>query len=104
MKLDNARPVVGMGHQTELYHPGVWAKLALMAAAGPKIGAQLLHLAVDTDAPKHLNLRWPGWSQPISDDPALYSAEWSGLVSGPSAAHVRAFEIGAEGGRVAVDV
>jgi hypothetical protein len=100
LKLDDASPIIGMGHQTELYHSGVWAKLALMDAAGRRSGAKTFHLAVDTDAPKHLNLRWPGVSLPITDDPRLYAVHWSGLVNGPSAGHVGELKsaLGAAGG------
>jgi hypothetical protein len=85
---DQRRAVLGTGHQAELYHSGVWAKLALLHAAAPRIGAHCLHLAVDTDGPKHLNLRWPNWSQPITDDPRLTTAPWSALLHAPSARHL----------------
>ncbi len=88
LKLDDSRPVIGTGHQTELYHPGVWSKLALLEASTAKVQGQGLHLAVDTDAPKHLQLRWPGWSQPITDDSRLNNAEWSGLLESPTAGHL----------------
>jgi hypothetical protein len=86
---DDARPLIATGHQTELYHPGVWVKDALTNAAARPIDAQAYHFAVDTDSPKHLNVRWPGRSEPITDDPALASAEWSGLIDAPSPAHVK---------------
>lgn len=88
LHLDHSQPVMGTGHQAELYHSGVWAKLALLHAAAPKISANCLHLAVDTDGPKHLNLRWPRWSQPITDDPRLTTAPWAGLLAAPTARHV----------------
>jgi hypothetical protein len=71
------------GHQTELYHPGVWAKDVLAAC----LKLQTLHIAVDTDQPKHLHLRWPGNSIAITDDPRLTTAPWSGLLNSPTAAH-----------------
>ena len=92
LKLDERRPVIGTGHQAELYHSGVWAKLALLHAAGPKIDANCLHLAVDTDGPKHLDLRWPRWSQPITDDPRLTTAQWSGLLHAPTSKHLSDLE------------
>src|SRR4051794_28898033 len=48
-------PLVAAGHQTELYHPGVWAKNALIDALANKLGggAAAFHFAVDSDAPKH---------------------------------------------------
>jgi hypothetical protein len=83
------RPVIGTGHQTELIHPGVWAKLALIDAAAKKLDAQAIYLTVDTDSPKHLNLGWPRFSQPITDDPRINSAEWSGLLAVPSRGHIQ---------------
>src|SRR5439155_6173690 len=61
-------PLIGAGHQTELYHPGVWAKDALANTISQKIGGAAYHFAINTDAPKHLHLRWPGGSEPITDD------------------------------------
>jgi hypothetical protein len=78
------KPIIATGHQTELYHAGVWAKLALINAAAKKIGAEALHVAVDTDAAKHLHLRWPGGSEPLTDDPRLTTADWSGMLDGPT--------------------
>src|SRR5689334_9165421 len=57
---ENAQPLIIDGHQTELYHPGVWVKSVLGDALATKLNGRALHLAVDTDAPKHLTLRWPG--------------------------------------------
>ena len=51
-------------------------------------GADAIHFAVDTDAPKHLRLRWPGGSRPITDDSRLVTAQWSGLLKSPSAKHL----------------
>src|SRR5436190_8272264 len=66
---DSSPPLIAGGHQTELYHPGVWAKLALIDRAAARLGAGAVHFAVDTDHPKHLTLRWPRRSIPITDDP-----------------------------------
>ena len=85
---DDAEAVVGTGHQTELYHPGVWVKDALIDAAAAKLGGRAYHFAVDTDEPKHLQVRWPGGAEPVTDDPAIGKAEWSGLVSPPTPAHL----------------
>ena len=54
------RLALATGHQTELYHSGVWAKLAMIHAAAAPIDAATYLFAVDSDEPKHLNLRWPG--------------------------------------------
>src|SRR4051812_8941492 len=62
---DDAGPLVATGHQTELYHPGVWVKNALIHFAAEKLHGQAYHVAVDTDEPKHLSIRWPGGSEPL---------------------------------------
>jgi hypothetical protein len=85
---DIAQPLIATGHQSELYHPGVWAKNALIDAVARKLCGQAFHVVVDTDSPKHLHVRWPGQSIPITDDPAVASAAWSSLLSSPSRAHL----------------
>src|SRR5215207_1003198 len=47
--------LIATGHQTELYHPGVWAKDALANAVARAVGGEPWHFAVDTDSPKHLH-------------------------------------------------
>jgi hypothetical protein len=85
---DDAQPLIVTGHQAELHHPGVWAKNALVDAAARAIGARAMHLSVDTDQPKHLTLRWPGFSESITDDASRASVEWAGSIAAPSPAHV----------------
>lgn len=80
--------LIATGHQTELYHPGVWVKNALIDAVATKVGGQAYQFAVDSDAPKHLHVRWPGGSRPITDDEQLGTAEWSGLLEAPSPAYL----------------
>jgi hypothetical protein len=86
---DAQQPLIAGGHQSELYHPGVWVKDVLASALAAQTNGRAFHFAVDTDQPKHLNLRWPGQAVPISDDPALTSAAWSGLIAPPSPDHLR---------------
>ena len=79
------------GHQAELWHPGVWAKNALIDAAARSVtNGVAMHVTVDTDAPKHLDVRWPGERVPVTDDPALATAAWTGLVEPPTPAHLAA--------------
>ena len=85
---DDDLPLLATGHQTELHHPGVWVKNALINAAADKLAGQAFHISVDTDAPKHLSVRWPGESVPITDDPKLSEDQWSGLLAPPSPAHL----------------
>ena len=84
---DESQPIIATGHQAELYHPGVWAKNSLINAAAQRTGGSAYHFAVDTDEPKHLVLRWPGGSMPLSDSDA--SAAWSGLLESPSPAYLQ---------------
>src|SRR4029079_821683 len=63
---DNDRPLIASGHQTELYHPGVWVKDVLSNSLAKRLGGEAYHFAVDTDSPKHLHLRWPGGSMAIT--------------------------------------
>lgn len=86
--IDNDRPLLAMGHQTELYHAGVWAKNALADAVARKLGGRAVQFAVDTDEPKHLKLKWPGGAVPLTDDET--SADWSGRLPAPSPAHLAA--------------
>lgn len=85
---DNDLPLIATGHQTELYHPGVWAKNALIHHAATRLGGFAYHLAVDTDEPKHLHLRWPGAFEPITDDQNLVNDRWAGLLLPPTPAHI----------------
>jgi len=80
--------LIADGHQTELYHPGVWVKSVLAHVLAERVNGSAMHLAVDTDAPKHLYLRWPGVSVPITDDPDLTKAHWAGLLDGPTPRHL----------------
>lgn len=84
------RMLVATGHQTELYHPGVWVKNALINAAAERLGGESLHVSVDTDAPKHLTIRFPGGSASLTDDPAAGSAAWSGQLASPTPMHLQA--------------
>lgn len=85
-------PLIATGHQAELHHPGVWAKNSLIHFVAQRMGGQAYHLAVDTDEPKHLHLRWPGGAEPMTDDPGLSSAVWSGLLDAPTPAHLNHLE------------
>ncbi len=91
---DNA-PLIATGHQTGLHHPGVWIKNVIIHHLALATSGRAVHLAVDTDQPKHLFLRFPTSldgstppvSLPLTDDPDLTSAPWTGRLSAPSPAH-----------------
>ena len=71
-----------------MHHPGVWVKNVLINAAADRVGGRAIHFAVDTDAPKHLQLRWPGGSVSLTDAERP-QAQWSGLVSPPTLVHLQ---------------
>lgn len=85
---DDRAPLVATGHQTELHHPGVWVKNALIHHAAARLGGQAYHVAVDTDEPKHLQLRWPGGGGPMPLTDHETAASWSGLLDAPTPSHV----------------
>ncbi len=87
---DMRRPLIASGHQTELYHAGVWVKDVLAGAIADKLGGCAVHFAVDTDQPKHLSLRWPGMAIPLTDSPT--SAAWSAMLRSPGADHLEEIE------------
>jgi hypothetical protein len=86
---DDDQLVFATGHQTELHHPGVWAKNIMIDAAAAKTGGVAAHFAVDTDAPKHLAVRFPGFAESFTDDPAVLDAPWTGLLAPPTPAHLQ---------------
>jgi hypothetical protein len=90
-------PLVLTGHQTELHHPGVWIKNVVVHHLAARLGGRAVHLAVDTDQPKHLELRYLDAAVspvrvPLTDDAGAASAEWSGLVGSPSPVHAAGLE------------
>jgi hypothetical protein len=88
LNLPSDAPIIASGHQVELHHPGVWVKNVVASIVAKQVGGVALHVAVDTDAPKHLALRWPGAAMPITDDSRINTAAWSGLLKSPSQAHL----------------
>ncbi len=86
----SAGPLIANGHQTELYHPGVWVKNVVIDHLAKASGGRAIHFSVDTDAPKHLKIHWPGGSAALSDQLRQDQAAWSGLLHSPSVAHLRA--------------
>jgi hypothetical protein len=85
-------PLIGAGHQVELFHPGVWAKNVFIDQLAHKLGGAAYQFCIDSDEPKHLNLRWPGASWPITDDVRITNAKWTGLLDAPTPAHVEMIE------------
>jgi hypothetical protein len=80
-------PWIGAGHQTELYHPGVWAKNALIDVAASHLGGSAVHFAIDTDEPKHLQIRLPSLTLPLLEE-ADAKARWAALLPAPPPAHI----------------
>src|SRR5258705_13232766 len=86
------KPLIGAGHQVELFHPGVWAKNILIDQLAQRLGGAAYQFSIDTDEPKHLDLRWPGASWPITDDARVTTAKWAGLLDAPTPGHVETIE------------
>lgn len=86
---DAERPLIANGHQIELYHPGVWAKDLFINELASKLEGAAYHFAMDTDAPKHLYVRWPGGMAPITDDARMAGADWAGLLEASSPRHLK---------------
>lgn len=84
---DPKQILICSGHQAELYHPGVWIKLALIDRLAKETGGRAVHIAVDSDEPKHLQLRWPGGGIPISQQ--IDGVAWAGRLPTPSQEHLR---------------
>jgi hypothetical protein len=108
---EDERPLIGTGHQVELHHPGVWVKNILINLLAEKTQGSAFHVAIDTDSPKHLALRWPsparqnspqagipgeGVNVPITDDPHVTKAAWTGLLEPPTPAHLRQIQLSLE--------
>jgi len=94
----SAAPLIMTAHQCELHHPGVWSKNIAIDQLAKQLGggATAVHLAVDTDAAKHLKLRLGSDSLPITDDPQLSTAKWTGLLIAPTPAHLARLEDAAQ--------
>ena len=94
--LEQTRPCEPNDNRAELERIEAATKIGLRASAIPDIKLRARSIfkisggsvvAVDTDAPKHLVLRFPGFSEPFTDDPALLDAHWADLLSPPTPAH-----------------
>jgi hypothetical protein len=92
---DDSGPLVMTGHQSELHHPGVWVKNVIIHHVARAVGGEAWHVAVDTDSPKHLTLKWPGFKGKISDDPRLHGVAWAGLLDPPTPEHLEHLEAAA---------
>lgn len=76
------------GHQAELYHPGVWIKLAVIDRLAKSTGGRALQISVDSDAPKHLQLRYPNGAIDLFS-PEHQSPAWTGRLGTPSASLIQ---------------
>lgn len=52
-------PVLLAGHQTEMFHPGVWFKNAVLSAAAQSVGGLGINILIDADSPKTTAVRVP---------------------------------------------
>ncbi|MAT68395.1 MAG: hypothetical protein CMJ58_02620 [Planctomycetaceae bacterium] len=56
------RPLIVVGHQPDLVHPGVWLKNFAAAALAEELGGTALHLVIDTDGAHAAATRVPSGS------------------------------------------
>ena len=70
---DPLRPLILTGHQPDLVHPGVWLKNFAAAALAEQLGAESLHLVIDSDVCRGTSIRVPSGS---SDSPQLAAVEF----------------------------
>ncbi len=91
---------IATGHQSELWHPGVWFKNVVIdrvsRSMNAKVRSRAMHVSVDTDQPRHLNVRWPmtggRFEVGITDDPQLGESPWVGGLSAPTPGHLAKLE------------
>lgn len=71
------------GHQSELFHPGVWLKNFALAGLARHFDTRALNLIVDSDIAKSTALRLPAWD--LGADMGILDAEksWPRLVHVP---------------------
>ncbi len=84
---DDGKPLIATGHQTELYHPGVWAKHTMINALAEQMNGEAYYFAVDTDAPSTCRSAGPA-GVAITDDPWVTKAAWSGQLHQPTPAYL----------------
>lgn len=92
--------LIATGHQSELWHAGVWFKNVVIdrvvRSVSSTMNACAMHVSVDTDQPRHLNVRWPmtggRFEAGITDDPQLRVLPWAGGLSAPTPGHLGALE------------
>ncbi|MFI5378892.1 MAG: hypothetical protein ACHRHE_06330 [Tepidisphaerales bacterium] len=85
------QPLVLTGHQIEFFHPGVWCKQVAADAIARAVDGRAWLLAVDSDVPRNLDLRWPDGAASICDAAALRDAPWLAALPMPSAERLAAF-------------
>jgi hypothetical protein len=74
-----ATPLVATGHQSELFHPGVWIKNFAAAAIARSSGGVALNLLVDNDNLKRASIRVPDLRDGLHVRQVPFD-EWAGEV------------------------
>jgi hypothetical protein len=67
---DPHAPVILLGHQPELVHPGVWFKNFLLSELAHRTSSYAINLLIDNDSVRNTTVRVPGGSV---DDPVVSS-------------------------------
>ncbi len=77
---DETAPLVVTGHQSELFHPGVWIKNFAAGAVAGKSGGVALNLVVDDDILKSASIRVPELGAERLSIRRVEFDEWAGEV------------------------
>ena len=62
---DESSPIVAVGHQPELYHPGVWFKNFVLNHLGANLSANTVNVLIDNDLLRETSIRVPVVSKPV---------------------------------------
>jgi len=79
-RADETAPLVVTGHQSELFHPGVWIKNFAAGAIAGKSGGVALNLVVDNDILKSASIRVPEVGSERLSIRRVEFDEWGGEV------------------------
>ena len=71
--LEGQAPVILVGHQPDLIHPGVWFKNFVLSSLAQRTAAHAVNLLIDNDAVRSTSVRVPSGSldDPVSTFVAL---------------------------------
>jgi hypothetical protein len=86
--LPQDQPLIVVGHQVGLSHPGVWFKQVVACQLAQCLGGKACLVSIDTDAPKDLSFRFHGGAADLAEDSKWQRSAWSGAIASVSTAHL----------------